>query len=259
MRCDREEMRSSEWVEFDNEDIVIIDPCYALDRDKCEKAGILIMEEGGISRINYSQLDKVGFSKWLVRGTIDGDQSGYVVDSDSNIIIGPYGIDSAQWAVFSLKELLIHDLTGLVFLNSIPHMWTAITSFTGKVRIEVHYRNDFREEDEDCDKFFDSIVGVGNKNFYTVQQSYDKYPRGLSREDRNILESLRTRNIGTDIKATLEGIQKDVAEALLRYSFDKETRHIPNEEAYNYSWEIDLEKYKEYFRKGDSNDTETKS
>lgn len=196
---DYEEYSTSKWVEFENEDIIIIDPCYALDHEKCDKMGACYLASNGCKLTDYSKLHLVGIHKYITRPTITGDCSGYVYDSDTNECIGQYGVDSAHWGVFSVRELLESDPSRVNFFDCFTHMCTIIPNFTGKVRIETHYRSKMREWDTEDDKLFDSIVGIGTTNFYTVEQSYSEYPVGLSEEQMSILEKYKDKSKDYDV------------------------------------------------------------
>lgn len=158
--------KTTKWVEFVNEDILIADPCYVIDHDKADRLGCV--NDHGCT--DLSRLEMLGFTTYLAKFTHGGDQSGYVINSDTDEVIGQYGVDGATWGVFKLSEVLKNDPDAANFINSYTHMRTVIPNFTGKVRIELkRVPGFFSKRGESLgEMYYDSIVGIGSTNFYTV-------------------------------------------------------------------------------------------
>lgn len=148
------EKKSKRPIHFENEDIIITDPCYIINNDndddweKCEYG---------------DNMEVLGINNYKVRDTIYGDWSCTTFNSDTKEPIGEFCADAGLVGVFSLKEVLKYNPKFDYHTN---RKWTTtlIKNFTGDVWFEVEpYVSDGYESGEV------HVVGKGNINFETRQ------------------------------------------------------------------------------------------
>lgn len=147
------EEKAAEPIHFENEDIIITDPCYVVrkdsdDWDKCEYG---------------DKMEVLGIKNYKVRNTIYGDWSCTTFNTDTKEPIGEFCADAGLVGVFSLKEILEYNPD---FDYHIERKWstTLIKNFTG----DVWFKIDTHEGSEYNDKSV-HVVGKGNVNFRTEQ------------------------------------------------------------------------------------------
>lgn len=141
--CDKElkEDRAKEGqlaakvVVFDNEDIVITDPCYIFKGDDWRGC-------------DYGRTaDVYGIDKYICRNTIYGDWSCTTFNSDTKEAIGRFCADAGLVCVASLKEILAYRPDFEEWAKE--HDWcvTIIRNFTGQVKFDVvHYTFEYSED-----------------------------------------------------------------------------------------------------------------
>ena len=157
-----ESLKSTEWIKFENKDIIITDPCYILRHDEAHKNDWNISEYG-------SKLEYLGIKNYLTHHTIYGDWSCTTYNSDTNDVIGEFCADAGLVSVFDLEEVLKYNPN---FDYHIDRPWTTtlIKGFTGMIRIEVTL--DDPDATYDMEKYSVHVVGKGNVNFYTEQTGF---------------------------------------------------------------------------------------
>ena len=136
-------------VDFDNEDVLITDPCYIMKKPSEDW-----------KETDYGmEMEKVGVSKHIARNTIYGDWSCTVFDDNSDSI-GEFCADSGKVAVFSLKEVLKYNPEYNVENETKHGLATVIKGFTGTVAIV---------EEGEGEEASVHVVGKGNINFRSEQ------------------------------------------------------------------------------------------
>lgn len=147
------EEKSSEPIHFENEDIIITDPCYVIKKNtddwkKCEYG---------------DNMEALGIKNYKVRNTIYGDWSCTTFNTDTKEPIGEFCADAGLVGVFSLKEILEYNPD---FNYHVERKWTTtlIENFTG----DVWFKIDTHEGSKYYDKSV-HVIGNGNINFRTEQ------------------------------------------------------------------------------------------
>lgn len=139
----------SKVLEFNNEDVLITDPCYITKGNNWEKS-------------NYGENFEVfGMSKYAAKSTLYGDWSCTVFDKDSEKPIGEFCADAGMVAVFSLdevKKFLNHEAEE--WAKEHTHYATILKNYTGKIQIKTDC-NDY--------EFFRYVEGIGSVNFIGKQ------------------------------------------------------------------------------------------
>lgn len=123
----------SDILHFDNEDIIITDPCY------------FVKNEDNIDEV-------MKYIKMVYQSTLYGDWSCTVYNNEN--ILGTFCADAGLVSVASLKDVLEYNPE---FDYHINRKWTTalIPNFTGNVTIKVVYNNEF----------YCYVEGKGNINF----------------------------------------------------------------------------------------------
>lgn len=172
-------------VHFENEDIIITDPCYVI-RENPYPCPPLKSEESDNTEYGMDtklivdrddpyykweeenndwekcncgiDMERLGITNYIARDTIYGDWSCTVYNADTKEEMGNFCADSGMVAVFSLKEVLKYNPDFDYYIN---RLWTTATikNFTGDVHFAVS------EHDV-------SVVGKGNVNFVTEQTGF---------------------------------------------------------------------------------------
>lgn len=134
-------------LHFDNEDIIITDPCYLVDDDKD-----WVKCDCGMTMKN------LGFTNCFTRNTMYGDWICDTIDTNTKEVIGHFCADSGMVGVFTLNEVLKYNPN---CKDLSEYVATTIKNFTGDVYfvIETSSELDFELH----------IVGYGNVNFRTEQ------------------------------------------------------------------------------------------
>ena len=147
------EEKATKPIHFENEDIIITDPCYVIkentdDWEKCEYG---------------DKMEVLGIKNYKVRDTIYGDWSCTTFNTDTKEPIGKFCADAGLVGVFSLKEILEYNPD---FNYHVERKWTTtlIENFTG----DVWFKIDTHEGSEYNDKSV-HVIGNGNINFRTEQ------------------------------------------------------------------------------------------
>jgi hypothetical protein len=133
---EKEEKKSLIPIHFDNEDIIITDPCYIIKADTDDWR-----------KCNYgNDMEALGFTNYKIRDTIYGDWSCTVFNTDTNEKIGEFCADAGMVGVFSLSEVLKYNPE---FDYHLKRKWTTtlIESFTGDVWFEVEHHMGIYEDD----------------------------------------------------------------------------------------------------------------
>lgn len=147
------EEKSSEPIHFENEDIIITDPCYVIKKNtddwkKCEYG---------------DNMEALGIKNYKVRNTIYGDWSCTTFNTDTKEPIGIFCADAGLVGVFSLKEILEYNPD---FNYHVERKWTTtlIENFTGDVwfKIDTHEGSKYNNKSV-------HVIGNGNINFRTEQ------------------------------------------------------------------------------------------
>lgn len=121
------EKRYAKTVHYENEDIIITDPCYIINKENDDDWG----------RCDYSEnMEVLGLKNYIARNTIYGDWSCTTYNSDTKEAIGEFCADAGLVGVFSLKEVLAYNPK---FDYHTERTWTTtlIKNFTGDVHFEV--------------------------------------------------------------------------------------------------------------------------
>lgn len=130
---------------FNNEDIIITDPCYIFDYDKTD---------------GYTDFKKVGIDNIVCHDTISGDWSCTTFDTDTDKHLGNFCADTGLVCVAPLKKVIeLND--GYEDIKDREWTRTIIHNFTGHVYLDF-------KKDEDGDEYVE-VVGEGNINFRTKQ------------------------------------------------------------------------------------------
>lgn len=130
---------------FNNEDIIITDPCYIFDDDKTD---------------DYTDFKKVGIDNIICHSTIYGDWSCTTFDTDTDKPLGDFCADAGRVCVAPLKKVIELN-NGYEDIKDREWTRTIIHNFTGHVYLDF-------KKDEDGDEYVE-VVGEGNINFRTKQ------------------------------------------------------------------------------------------
>lgn len=157
-------------IHFENEDIIITDPCYiikenkmpddikhpkyteGMDMDEYQKAVDeyykKVNEYDDWKKCDYGDnMEILGIKNYKTRDTLYGDWSCTVYNTDTSEAIGNFCADAGMVGVFSLKEVLEYNPN---FDWHINRKWTTalIKNFTGDVWFEVKHTEGTYDEDE---------------------------------------------------------------------------------------------------------------
>ena len=120
--------------------IIITDPCYLCTDDDYE-------------RTNYGkELDKLGFTNYLVEDTGIGDWSNAIFQ-DNGEKLGDFCADSGQVCVVLAEELIKYNLEFKQVIEKPSACYAIIRDFNGEVEIDT------------SDSNWTMIYGKGNINF----------------------------------------------------------------------------------------------
>ena len=136
IQCEKDKKKGLIPIHFDNEDIIITDPCYIIkdDTDDWRKC-------------NYgNDMEALGFTNYKVRDTIYGDWSCTVFNTDNNEKIGEFCADAGKVGIFALNEVLRYNPE---FDYHLKKKWatTLINDFTGDAWFEVEHHTGIYEDD----------------------------------------------------------------------------------------------------------------
>lgn len=142
----------SEPIEFDG-DIIITDPCYIINDDS-DSNDWKICDYG-------SNMEVLGFTKYITRDTIYGDWSCNTFNTDTNEVIGHFCADAGLVSVFLLDEVLKYNPD---YDDHINATWTTtwIKDFKGTVQIivkEEKYKDEIN--DSEYTDYEVEVVGHG--------------------------------------------------------------------------------------------------
>lgn len=155
--------KATDGCYFNNEDIIITDPCYIFNDKQYDKSN------------GYLNLENIGIKNYISHSTLYGDWSCTTFNTDTNKEIGQFCADAGMVCVAPLNKV-----TSLSdeYNNIKDKEWTRtiIKGFTGHVYVD--FKTDGGIYDEDTpyhnkgDKWtydYIEIVGEGNINFRTKQ------------------------------------------------------------------------------------------
>lgn len=130
-------IKNSDIKEFDG-DIIITDPCY-------------ILSDKDWHLYDYNNLEELGFTNYMSRGTIYGDWSCTVYNTDTKEKIGKFCADAGLVGVYLLKEIHNYNPQYDDYINH-PYAATLIKDFKGTVQFVVKYEHGFYKEDTEFHK-----------------------------------------------------------------------------------------------------------
>ena len=140
----------SKTIHFENEDIVITDPCYIVPDDKWAES------EFG------SNMEIFGITNYLTKDTLYGDWSCNAINTDTDKNIGWFCADAGLVSVMSLNDVAkINDLEKW----SLNGCFALIKKFSGDVTIKVDYDKKYYD-------FYCYVEGKGSTNFITKQTGF---------------------------------------------------------------------------------------
>lgn len=148
---------NSRTCHFENEDIIITDPCYVLkNSDDPGKDDWHLCNYG-------SDMAQLGFftnDKYATADTIFGDWSCTTYNADTKEEIGHFCADAGLVSVFSLKQVQAYNPE----YDPTEHSWcaTLIKNFTGDVTLKTTF-------DEDTCDIIRYVEGKGSINFLGTQ------------------------------------------------------------------------------------------
>ncbi len=142
-------LEDSPEIEFDG-DIIITDPCYFLSEED--------EEENGAYRFD-GDFSMIGIPHSMTRGTLYGDWSCTVINTDTKEKLGQFCADGASVSVVDLNELLAHNPS---FDYHIEKPWTStiIRDFKGTVQFVV-VESPYEFEDKQCMDYEVEVIGRG--------------------------------------------------------------------------------------------------
>lgn len=155
--------KATDGCYFNNEDIIITDPCYIFNDEQYDKSN------------GYLNLEDIGIKNYICHSTLYGDWSCTTFNTDTSKEIGHFCADAGMVCVVPLNKVTtLSD----EYNNIKDKEWTRtiIKGFTG--RVYVDFKTDSGTYDEDTpyckkgDKWtydYIEIVGEGNINFRTKQ------------------------------------------------------------------------------------------
>ena len=141
---------NSKPLVFNNEDILITDPCYVTEGDDWEKS-----EYG-------EDFNIFGVKKYVSKSTLYGDWSCTTYNTDTKVAIGEFCADAGMVSIFSLDE--IKERVNPNIEDWIKeHKWcaTVIRNFTGTAQIKTGVDDNYT--------FYRYIEGKGSINFIGQQ------------------------------------------------------------------------------------------
>lgn len=143
--------------------IVITDPCYIIRRD----------QDDDWDKCSYgSNMEVLGIKTYITRDTEYGDWSCTTLDSLTKEHIGSFCADAGLVSVFLLDEILTYN-PNYDYKKEQNFCATIIESFEGDV--EITHREYVYEDEETGEKIDErevSVLGRGNKNFFTTQTGF---------------------------------------------------------------------------------------
>lgn len=155
--------KAADGCYFNNEDIIITDPCYIFNDEQYDDSN------------GYLNLENIGIKNYISHSTLYGDWSCTTFDTDTEKAIGQFCADAGMVCVVPLNETItLND----EYNNIRDKEWarTIIKGFTGHVYVD--FKTDSGTYDDDTpyhkkgDKWaynYIEIVGEGNINFRTIQ------------------------------------------------------------------------------------------
>lgn len=144
-----EDYTDSPVVYFNNEDIIITDPCYLTKDDDWQLK-------------DYREVFTENNIKFITHSTIYGDWSCTVFNKETGKSIGRFTADAGLVGVFSLKEVRQYNEAFDDFKNKFNCI-TYINNFTGSAQIKVKQKNY---------SFSCYVEGTGNINFISSQTGF---------------------------------------------------------------------------------------
>lgn len=144
----------SRTVHYDNEDIIITDPCYVIrdggndDWEKCNYGS------------NMEALGSFTLDKYATADTLYGDWGCTTYDADTNEEIGQFCADAGLVSVFSLKQ--VQKYNPEYDPTERPWCVTLIKNFTGDVTLATVF-------DEESCEIIRYVDGKGSVNFIGTQ------------------------------------------------------------------------------------------
>ena len=126
-------------IEFENETVVITDPCYLLDTPDGERPLPDGVDTEDTSTWEYCgfgfQMEKLGVERYATKETIYGDWSCTVYEFPYGRELGKFCADAGLVTVIPLSEVLRFNPRFLDWLSYHEGAATLIPNFTGKVAI----------------------------------------------------------------------------------------------------------------------------
>lgn len=143
----------SEPLEFNNEDVLITDPCYVDKDDDWERCGY------------GSNMEVLGINHYLTRDTLYGDWSCTTFNTDTNEKLGEFCADAGLVSVFKYDEVKAYNPDIEKWCEE--HTWcaTIIKNFTGTVQIKVGFDHEYYD-------FYCYVEGKGSVNFKGCQTGF---------------------------------------------------------------------------------------
>ena len=147
----------SRTCSYDNEDIVITDPCYVIRNDK--DTNDWRKSDYGF---NMEALGSFTTNKYATANTIFGDWGCTTYDTDTKEEIGQFSAEAGLVSVFSLKQIQKYNPE----YDPTEHPWcaTLIKNFTGDVTLAAAF-------DEELCEIIRYVEGKGSVNFIGTQMS----------------------------------------------------------------------------------------
>ena len=136
-------------VYFNNEDIIITDPCY-------------LTKDNDWQLKDYREVFTENNIKFITHSTIYGDWSCMVFNKETGKPIGRFTADAGFVGVFSLKEVKQYNEAFDDFKNKFNCI-AYINNFTGSAQIKVKQKNY---------SFSCYVEGIGNINFISKQTGF---------------------------------------------------------------------------------------
>ncbi len=140
----KEDHEDSKILEFQNEDVLIIDLCYVINDDP-------------------TNLDSSGMTKYITKSNFYGDLCYEIFDKDSKKLIDKFYTNIGMIFVSSLdevKKFLNQEIED--WIEEYPCRATILRNYTGKIQIKTGY-------DKKNHKFYRYIEGEGSINFIGKQ------------------------------------------------------------------------------------------
>lgn len=160
---EKDRKKATEGCYFNNEDIIITDPCYIFNDEQYDNSN------------GYSNLENIGIKNYISHSTLYGDWSCTTFNTDTEKAIGQFCADAGMVCVVPLNETVtLSD----EYNNIKDKEWTRtiIKGFTGHVYVDFKTDSGIYDDDTPYHKKGDKwsydyieIVGEGNINFRTIQ------------------------------------------------------------------------------------------